>query len=43
MTPSTTDPQTMRLWLMLAIVGAVLGIVGWLRWFHWAQLAGWFR
>jgi hypothetical protein len=43
MAPRTADSQTLRLWLMLSILGAFLAIVGWARWFHWAQLAGWFR
>ena len=43
MTPRTADPQTVRLWLLLSILGAFLSIVGWIRWFHWASLAGWFR
>jgi len=43
MAPRTADPQTLRLWLLLSIVGAVLSVVGWIRWFHWAGLVGWFR
>jgi hypothetical protein len=43
MSPITADRQTLRLWLVLSIVGALLCIVGWVRWFHWAQLVGWFR
>ena len=31
---STYDPQTMRVWVPLAKLGAVLRIVGWLRWAH---------
>jgi len=41
--PKTADRQTLRLWLLLAIVGAILCIVGWVRWFHWAWLVGWFN
>ena len=43
MASMTADPQTLRLWLMLTILGAFLAIVGWVRWFQWAQLVGWFR
>jgi hypothetical protein len=38
MAPRTADPQTLRLWLMLAVVGAILCLVGWYR---WGMLVGW--
>jgi hypothetical protein len=43
MAPGMADSQTLRLWQMLSILGAFLASVGWVRWFHWAQLVGWFH
>jgi hypothetical protein len=34
MTSSTFDRQSLRVWLMLVILGAFLCVVGWLRWAH---------
>jgi hypothetical protein len=31
MTPTTPDWLNMRLWLMLAVLGAVLALIGWYR------------
>jgi hypothetical protein len=28
----TSDRQTLLLWTMLSIVGAILAVVGWYRW-----------
>ena len=38
---SIYDPQTMRVWVLLATLGAVLSIVGWLRWAHLMHWIGW--
>jgi hypothetical protein len=38
MAPRTVDPQTLRLWLMLVVVGTILCLVGWYR---WGALVGW--
>ena len=32
MRPDTYDPQAARVRLMLAIVGGILMVIGWLRW-----------
>ena len=33
MSPDTRDRTNMRLWVMLAVVGAVLCLIGWYRYF----------
>jgi hypothetical protein len=32
MQTETSDRQALRVWTMLIIVGAILAIVGWVRW-----------
>ena len=36
MHPNTPDRMNMRVWLLLAIVGAILAVVGWYRYFFGA-------
>jgi hypothetical protein len=43
MARQTGDNQSLHIWFVLAILGAFLAAVGWVRWFHWASLSGWFR
>jgi hypothetical protein len=31
MQPNTIDRQSLRVWLLLAILGAILSVVGWYR------------
>jgi hypothetical protein len=31
MAATTPDPQTLRLWLLLSLLGAFLAVVGWIR------------
>lgn len=35
------DRQTMRVWMLLVILGSVLTVVGWLRWAHLLRLIQW--
>ena len=37
---NTPDRQSRLVWLLLAIVGAILCIVGWYRWAAWRLVAG---
>jgi len=32
MTTNIPEPQSMAVWFVLAIVGSLLSIVGWVRW-----------
>ena len=32
MKPNTVDRQSLRVWFMLVILGAILSIAGWYRW-----------
>ena len=34
MTTNAPDRLNLRLWLILALVGAVLGLIGWYRYFQ---------
>jgi hypothetical protein len=36
MRPNSYDPQAARVRFMLVVVGAILMIVGWVRWARWA-------